>query len=191
MTAIRKIQLTPQQYLETERAADFRSEYLAGEAFALAGTSFRHAVIVLSLASELRARLRGRCKVVTSEVRVRVARTGLYTYPDIAVACGEAQFDDEHKDTLLNPSVLVEVLSPSTELYDRGKKFRHYKQLDSLQHYVLVAQEEPSVECFTRTDSGWLLSAVDDLTGTLDLAQIECSVPLSIIYDDIGFGPES
>ena len=147
--------MTPEEYLETERKAETKSEYFAGEVFAMAGAGESHNVIVANVIIGLGTQLRGRpCKVYPSDMRVQVAPTGLFTYPDVVVVCGEPKFLDEKRDTLLNPTLLVEVLSDSTEAYDRGQKFEHYRQIESLQEYVLISPAAPKLERFLRQDAG-------------------------------------
>ncbi len=132
--------LTPEQYLEIERAAEFKSEYYDGRMYAMSGASYPHALIIGGLAGKLSAALeQGPCAVITNDLRLRVSPRGLYTYPDVVVVCGEPKFVDNQKDTLLNPTFLVEVLSPSTEAYDRGFKSSQYRKLESLQEYALVS----------------------------------------------------
>src|SRR5262249_39888199 len=127
MSTPTKSRFTPEEYLALERAAERRSEYYAGEIFAMGGASRKHIVIVANISGQLWSQLKGRpCRVYPNDMRVKVSPTGLYTYPDVAVVCGLDQFDDDHQDTLLNPTVIIEVLSKSTEAYDRGKKFEHY-----------------------------------------------------------------
>jgi Uma2 family endonuclease len=186
----RRPSLTPEQYLEIERHAETRSEFLDGEAFAMTRGSFEHNVIVGNLVGELRQQLKRRpCRVCPSDLRVHVPATGLYTYPDVVVVCGDPQFRDEHLDTLLNPTLLVEVLSPTTEAYDRGKKFEHYRSLESLSEYLLVSQEAPRVEHYLRQDGNrWLLTAVTGLDAVLALPTIQCELALSEIYDKVAFG---
>ena len=143
--------LTPEEYLEIERAADERHEYYRGQMYLMPGGSLRHSVISTNILSELSNALKRRpCIVVNSDMRMRVAEDGLYTYPDISVVCGDPKFADRRTDTLLNPSLIVEVLSPSTERKDRGFKFAQYRTLASLQEYALVSQEEHRVEVFRR-----------------------------------------
>lgn len=174
---------TPAEYLARERASSERHEFLAGEVFAMAGATFEHNKIVGNLVGELRSALRQRpCDVTPSDMRVKIPAFGLYTYPDVTVVCGDPQFEDEVRDTLLNPTVIIEVLSESTEAYDRGKKFRYYRSIPSLREYVLVAQDAISVERYTRGDGGvWSLqeSGAGD---TLVLASIGCEVPVGEIY---------
>lgn len=183
--------LSPQEYLAVERAAAYKSEYFAGEVFAMSGASRPHNLIVTNLISELRGQLRGRpCEVYPSDMRVKVSPTGLYTYPDVVVVCGTPRFDDAHTDTLLNPTVLFEVLSDSTEGYDRGRKFEHYRQLASLQEYVLIAQEQYHVEHYVRqADHRWLLSETNDRGETLHLPSLACDLALAEVYDRIELPP--
>ena len=184
--------LSPQEYLARERCADWRSEFYRGEMFAMAGASWEHTLIKDNLAREAGNRLKdGPCRVVTSDLRVKVSATGLYTYPDLVIVCGEPQFEDQVQDTLLNPRVIVEVLSDSTEKYDRGTKFGHYRQLASLQEYVLVAQDRALVERFVRqADDTWVLTAFSDLTGTFDFGSVAAAIPLAEICRGVQF-PET
>jgi Uma2 family endonuclease len=181
--------LTSQEYLARERQADYRSEFYRGEMFAMAGASWEHSLVKDNMAGEARSRLKGGpCRVVTSDLRVKITATGLYTYPDIVVVCDEPQFEDDMFDTLLNPHTLVEVLSDSTEKYDRGLKFGHYRQLPSVQEYVLVAQDRPLVERYVRQpDGSWLLTAWNDLTQTFTFSSIPVQIPLAEIYRGVEF----
>jgi len=178
---------TAEEYLALERSTEQRHEFLAGEVFAMGGASERHTLIVANVVGELRQMLKGRpCKTYPTDMRVRVAPSGLYTYPDIVVVCGVARFDDEQRDTLLNPTLLIEVLSPSTESYDRGDKFEHYRKLDSLLEYVLIAQDRVHVEQFVRqADDQWLLSESDDRAALLRLPSIEVALPVAELYDKV------
>ncbi len=192
MSAQQQPYLTPEQYLEIERAAQFRSEYYNGRMYAMSGGTVPHATIIGNLSRELGNALKKRpCLVVTSDLRVRVAPDGLYTYPDIAVVCGEPKLLDGRKDTLLNPALIVEVLSPSTEMSDRGFKFAQYRTVESLEEYALVSQTEPRVEVFRRQPGGhWLLSEFVGLEATCHFDSVNASVPLSEIYDKVGFEEE-
>ncbi len=179
---------TPAEYLALERKAPTKSEYINGQIYAMSGASEAHNLITLNVAAEIRSQLRGRrCRVYASDMRVKVSETGMYTYPDVAAVCGEPHFEDSHVDTLVNPTIVVEVLSPSTEAYDRGEKFAHYRRLDSLMEYVLVAQDTARVEHFVRQDDGWLFSEMSDLDGTLRLTSIDCVVALRDIYENVSF----
>lgn len=190
MSSLPKTFLTEAEYLEQERRAEFKSEYYKGEVFAMAGVSRRHALIVLSIGAELRARLKGRpCEVYMSDLRLRVSPTGLYTYPDVMVVCGSPQFAEA--DTLLNPSIIIEVLSDSTTDYDHGRKFLHYRNLPSLTDYLMVAQHTPHVEHYIRQpDNRWTLGEFRDLAQCVPLVSLDCVLPLSEIYYQIDFGAE-
>jgi Uma2 family endonuclease len=184
--------ITPQEYLAIERAAQTRSEYYAGEMFAMSGASWHHNLVKDNLAAEVRQQLKdGPCRVVTSDLRVKVDATGLYTYPDIVVVCEEPRFEDNVHDTLLNPRVVIEVLSDPTEKYDRGKKFSHYQRVASLQEYVLVAQDEPVVERYVRQAAGgWLLTTVRGMDADFAFASIAAKIPLREIYRGVTFDAE-
>lgn len=190
MEAHRTSYLTPEEYLAIERQAETRSEYLDGEMFAMTGGSRWHNLIVTNLSRELSSRLKERpCEVYSNDQRVRIPATGLYTYPDLVVTCGEPRFDDEQLDTLLNPTLIVEVLSPTTEAYDRGKKFEHYQSIESLSTYVLVSQAAPRVEHFLRQeDNRWLLTVVTGLEGVVVLPSIQCELRMAEVYDKVVFG---
>jgi Uma2 family endonuclease len=181
--------ITPEQYLEIERKAEFRSEYHNGEMFAMAGATEAHRQIVTNLVGNLFQQLRsGPCRIYSHDTRIRVKPTGLYTYPDVVVACGERQFLDARRDTLLNPTLIVDVLSPSTESYDRGRKYHHYTSLDSLREYVLVASEQVSIDVFTRQPSGrWLAGHALKIEDTIELESIGCRLALSDVYENVEF----
>jgi Uma2 family endonuclease len=175
--------LTPQEYLERERAAETKSEYYGGEMFAMAGASLAHSVIVTNLTRELSSRLRQRpCTIHSTDIRLATsASSGLHTYPDVMVICGKPAVIDAHLDTVTNPIVVIEVLSPSTEGYDRGRKFESYRAMPSLMEYLTVSQEKIHVEIHTRqTDDTWLLKDVRD-SGPVKLQSIgsSCSSPTS------------
>ena len=182
-----KSYLTPEEYLAIERKAEYKSEYFNGEMFAMAGASERHVLIVTNVVAELRGQLRRRpCTVYSTDLRVRVSPTGLYTYPDVVVVCGQAQFADDQKDTLLNPTLIVEVLSESTKDYDRGRKFEHYRTLTSLSEYVLIDQDKHHVEHFVRQpENRWLLSETNRLEDTIHLSSISCDLALAEVYDKV------
>lgn len=184
MSAVPKPKLTPAEYLAIERAADVKSEFYNGEMFAMSGASYAHTLIKDNIAGELRAALKGGpCRTLSSDMRVLVSATGLYTYPDVVVVCGTPQFTDAQLDTLLNPRVIIEVLSDSTARYDRTTKFRHYQQVPSLLEYVLVAQDEPLVERFVRqTDDTWSFKVFADPAGAFALATVDASIQLAEVY---------
>ena len=181
--------LTPEQYLEIERKAEFKSEYYGGEMFAMSGARQGHNLIVWNLAGELRQQLRKRpCEAYQHDMRVRVGATGLYTYPDTVIVCGEPQFLDDTRDTLLNPNVIVEVLSLSTEAYDRGRKFEMYRTIPSLTHYLLVASERMSAELFTRQEEGgWLLTGATLPEDAIDLPAVGVRFTLADLYEKVEF----
>ncbi len=183
----KKPYISPEKYLEIERAAEYKSEYFNGEMFALAGAKRNHNLIALNTGSELRMQLKGRpCQVYPSDMRVKVPETGLYTYPDVVVVCGEPQFEDKVTDTLLNPVVIIEVLSESTEGYDRGKKFEHYRHIPSLQEYVLISQDRCKIEKFLKQKE-WTLFEESSLESAMELPSIQCSLKLSEVYDKVVF----
>jgi Uma2 family endonuclease len=187
MSSQSKLRLTPEEYLTLEREAEYKSEYFDGEVFAMAGASARHVLIVTNVVRELGTQLRRRpCTVYSSDLRVRVSETGLYTYPDVVVVCGTPQWADDQQDTLLNPTLLVEVLSESTKDYDRGGKFEHYRTLQSLIEYVLIAQDKTHVEHFVRQpDNRWILSETNSVEDTIHLSSIGCKLELAEIYDKV------
>ena len=189
MSAVPKTKLTSAEYLAKERKAEFRSEFYRGEMFAMAGNSREHSLIVGNLIREIGTQFKGRrCEVHPTEIRVKVSASGLYTYPDVVVVCGEPVFEDDTFDTLLNPTVLIEVLSPSTESYDRGAKAGQYRRLPSLREYVLITQDRAQVEVFIRQDNGdWLLREAGDLDSSVVLSSVSVSLPLREIYDRITF----
>jgi Uma2 family endonuclease len=182
-----KVHYTPEEYLALERQAEYKSEYFDGEIFAMTGASRRHNLVAANVLASLHGQLRKRpCEIYPSDMRVKVGPTGLYIYPDVVIVCGEPIFDDKQKDTLLNPTVLVEVLSKSTASYDRGEKFEHYRKLDSLTEYLVIAQNKYHVEHYTRQpDNRWLLSETDDIQKTIHLSSIECDLALADIYDKV------
>lgn len=182
--------LTPEEYLAIERASEGRSEYLDGEMFAMAGASETHNLIVSNLIRALGNRLAERpCRVYPGDLRILVEATGLYTYPDVSVVCGQPRLvRDRHQDNLLNPQLLVEVLSPSTEAFDRGRKFEHYRTIPSLSEYLLVAQEKPVLEHFLREGGGaWRFSAVQGMDAALILPTLGLDLPLGEVYQRVEF----
>jgi len=189
MSSVPKTYLTPEQYLEIERKAECKSEYFQGEMFAMAGASPAHIGVVFNTILAIGPQLRSRsCRGFSSDMRVHIPATGLYTYPDVIAVCGKPQFRDGQPDSLLNPTLIVEVLSPSTEAYDRGRKFEHYRSLDSLREYLLISSERVSTDLFTRQPDGrWLLSSADRLDASIELQTIGGTLALADLYADIGF----
>ena len=182
-----KPRLSAEDYLAWERRQETRHEYFDGETDAMTGASREHNLVCGNTFSALHAQLRGRpCKVYNNEMRVKVSETGMYTYPDIVAACAEPQFEDSEVDTLLNPVLIIEVLSDSTEQYDRGAKFRHYRTLPSLRDYLLVAQTECRVEHDVREASNsWLLTDYRSLDDRIDLASVGCGLLLRDMYERV------
>jgi Uma2 family endonuclease len=191
MASVARQTYTPEEYLELERKAEHKSEYVNGEIYAMAGASAAHITITGNLWGEIRVQLKGKpCRSYAIDMRIRIDETGMYTYPDLVVVCGRQLFGDRRQDTLTNPTLIIEVLSPSTEAYDRGDKFAHYRRLESLQEYVLVSQDKVRVERFVRQGDDWLFSDISDAAATLKLASIGCEVPLADIYTDVDFSAE-
>jgi Uma2 family endonuclease len=192
MSAQPQPRLSHEQYLEAERAAEFRHEYYNGQMYARSGGSYQHAKVIGNLIAELHNSLKARpCSVVSSDLRLRVSPDGLYTYPDIIVICGDPSFADDQRDTLLNPVLIVEVLSPSTEAYDRGFKSAQYRTIEALEEYALVSQAEPRVEVFRRQSGGhWLLSEAIGLEAACHFESLDCSIPLAEIYARVAFSPD-
>jgi Uma2 family endonuclease len=192
MSAQAQPRLTAEQYLAAERAAEFKHEYYNGRMYARCGGSFEHCQISGNIIAELHSRLRKRpCAVGSSDLRLCVAPDGLYTYADVLVISGDPRFADDQNDTLLNPALIVEVLSPSTEAYDRGFKSAQYRTVESLEEYALVSQAEPRVEVFRRQPGGhWLLSEAVSLDAVCHFKSLDCAVPLSEIYAKVTFSPD-
>ncbi len=187
-----KLQLTFDDWLEGERASlEGRSEYLDGEVFAMTGASVEHNAIVVNIVRELSIQMKGRpCQVYANDLKVRIRPADAGKYPDLIALCGEHQFQDGRRDVLLNPSLIVEVLSDSTEAYDRGKKFAIYRQIPSLREYLLVSQHQVQVELFSRGDDGrWTLSDYSALTDSVPLPGVGCTLSLAEVYDKVDLKP--
>ncbi|RKU32071.1 hypothetical protein C6497_00085 [Candidatus Poribacteria bacterium] len=174
---------TPDEYLVLERKAAYKSEYFRGEIVAMSGASRAHNLITLDIATELNNQLRGQgCEVYSSDMRVRIAHSEAYFYPDVVVACNQPKFEDVFMDSITNPVIIIEVLSPSTEEYDRGEIFELYKQLPSLKEYILVAQEKFTVEHYAIRDTEWDVNISENPTDILTLSTIRCTLTLKDIY---------
>ena len=184
MSAVPKLQFTPQEYLALERKAESKSEYYQGEIFAMAGASSPHNLISTNLIRILSTQLLPRdCDVYGGDMRVKVSPLGKYTYPDIMVACGKKIFDDAEQDTLVNPVLIIEILSHSTERYDRGAKFDHYQYIKTLAEYVLVSQDNRRVERYVRQANGdWAYRAFKENDDVIKLESIGCELVLHEIY---------
>jgi Uma2 family endonuclease len=181
--------VTPEEYLRLERLSEERNEFFGGEIVHMPGVSRQHNRINRNLIVELSPQLEQTgCEVFFCEMRVKIGATTSYAYPDLAVVSGESQFEDSHVDTLLNPCVIVEVLSESTEKHDRGEKLRQYRSIESLRDYVLVSQSECRIERYSRQPSGeWIYSDLSDAASVLELPSIECHIPLERIYRNVEF----
>ena len=186
-----KTYYTAEEYLALERSSEIKHEYYNGEIFAMSGATEEHVLIVTNLVVELGSQLKtGRCKVYSNDLRVRVSPTGLYTYPDVIVLCDEARFSDTQEDTLVNPALIIELLSESTKDYDRGGKFEQYRTIDSFVEYLLIAQDRPHVEHYARQrDGSWLFHETNNLEDTLQLKSAPCSLRIADIYARIELGP--
>jgi Uma2 family endonuclease len=187
------VRYTPEEYLTIEREAVYKSEFFNGEIFAMSGASRKHNLITGSVYSSIYMQLRKReCEVYANDMRVKVSPTGLYTYPDIAVVCGPPLFDDTFSDTLINPNVICEVLSDSTEAYDRGSKFRNYRTLPSLSDYILIHQYTRQVEHYTRQpDNSWRFLEYFKPGDGFEIRSIGCELKLEDIYEKVDIGHDS
>lgn len=190
---------SPEDYLDLERQADERHQYVDGQIYAMAGESLQHSTICFNLARILGNQLRGgHCRGLSPNMKIRTgpvqknSRKGMFSYADATVVCGEPRFHDEHRDVLLNPTVIIEVLSPSTERFDRVEKFARYRtHLDSLVDYVLIASTQPFIEHFRRhTGEQWLFTPLADLDSNLFIESIGCRLPLAEVYERVEFPPE-
>lgn len=189
MLRLRKKTFTPIEYLAMETVADYKSEYYNGEIFAMSGGTTDHSLIAVNIAGTLGQRLAPTpCRVFNSDMRLNVALSGLYTYPDVMVICGKIELVKRRDDTVTNPVLIVEVLSESTRDYDRGAKFNFYKQIPALQEHVMVESERPHVECYRRTgDDKWLVEIHDDLDATVKLESVACEITLRQVYNKVSW----
>jgi Uma2 family endonuclease len=176
--------LTPEEYLEIERKAEFKSEYYQGEMFAMAGAGWEHNMITADVIFALWPQVRShQCSICPGDIRIRINATGLYTYADVVVVCGKPQFADNHRDTVLNRTLIVEVLSRSSEAYDRGRKFDRYRSVESLAGYLMIASDRIHADLFTKQPGGdWLLTAADRPEDTLHIESVGCRLKLSDAY---------
>lgn len=187
MTAQPKRTWTVAEYLDFERNSETKHEYFGGEIFAMAGASAAHNIITANIVASLHSQVFQRnCTVFPSDMRLKVERHNLYTYPDITVVCGEVQYEDTEQDNVLNPTVIIEVLSPSKENYDRGKKSQYYRTIPSLQEYLLVSQDGHHIEHFTRhSEHQWLFSEVTDTESVFQLTSIDCRLTMGDVYHKV------
>ena len=182
---------TPEEYLDLERSSEIRHEYLDGFVYAMAGESPAHSTICFNLAVTVGTQVKDTpCRGFSPNMKVHAGKSGLYAYPDLMIVCGEPILYDERGDVIANPTVIFEVLSPSTEAYDRGEKFLRYRtEIETLQDYVLVVQDRPLIEHFSRqTDGAWLQSEINGLAGVLALPSIDCRIALADVYNRLAFG---
>ena len=190
MAPLPQARCTPEQYLEMDRKAEYRSEYVNGEVLAMAEASREHNLIVTNLVREISLALRGRpCETYSNDMRVTVS-AARYAYPDVVVACGQPQFIDGQLDTLTNPTVTMEVLSPPTANDDRSWKFAHCRRLETLTDYVMLSQFQPFIEHYTRQKHQWVLTEIVGIDAVLHLPEIGCDLPLSAIYERVEFTPD-
>jgi Uma2 family endonuclease len=174
---------TPEEYLAQERQAPYKSEYIGGQIIAMGGACQVHNRITMNLARVLSTQtLNGPCETYGSDQRVKVNAEGLYTYPDLSIVCGDQQFEDAELDTLLNRTLIIEVLSPSTQRYDRKANFAYYRALSSLQEYLLIAQDQMRVEHYVRDGDGWSIVLITDPASVLELRSVNCTLPMAEIY---------
>ena len=181
--------LTPEQYLELERKAEHRSEYWQGQMFAMSGATRSHNLIGGNVFGQVREQLRGRpCEPYTSDMRVMASNASLYAYPDVTVVCDPPQFLENRQDTLLNPTLIIEVLSPSTEAYDRGRKFERYRTIESLRQYLLIAQDRIQADLYTRqSEEKWVLTSRSGREDFVELESVGCRLSLAECYERVVF----
>lgn len=184
-----KKRFTPAEYLAMEEVADYKSEFFNGEIFAMSGGTPDHSSVAVNVTAALNTALATRpCRVFNSDMRLQVERAGLYTYPDVMVICGKIELAKRRNDTVVNPLLIIEVLSESTHDYDRGPKFNFYKQIPTLQEYVVIESENPRVEYYRRSaDDQWLVEMIDDIGATLKLASVACEIALREIYRKVSW----
>ncbi len=188
MAALPEPYITPEQYIEIERKAEFKSEYIAGQMFAMADGSPEHSLIAVNITGELRLALKGGgCRVYNSDLNVWLAETNMFAYPDVTVVCGDVVYGPA-RQAISNPLIIVEVLSPSTESYDRGAKAAHYRRSETLREYVFVSQSEPAIERFTRdTEGKWYVTDARGIDAVMELTAVSTTLKLSEVYANIEF----
>ena len=181
--------LSPEQYLEIERQAEQRSEYWQGQMFAMSGATRSHNLIAVNTVRQAGNQLRGSsCELYAQDMRVLAAKTRLYAYPDIVFVCGPPQFLEDRQDTLLNPTLIIEVLSPSTEAYDRGRKFERYRTIESLRQYLLIAQDRIQADLYTRqSEEQWVLTSFSGREDFVELESVGCRLSLAECYERVDF----
>lgn len=187
MPAIQKTLMSESEYLEEERKALTKSEYYKGEVFAMSGASKNHNRIVASIIITIGQFLKSKsCHIYPSDLRVHNLENGLYTYPDVTIVCGKEEYQDEEFDTLLNPTIIVEVLSPKTEEYDRGTKFKLYRSIPSLKNYVMISSTDFSAEVYTRMENNeWNLNMTKEKEGIIHISAIDFDLSLNDVYAQV------
>ncbi len=187
MTVPTYTKMSVAEYLSFERSSETKHEYIAGHILAMSGASAAHNVITVNTLAVIHSQVSQRgCTVFPSDMRLGIVQQNIYVYPDITVVCGDVEFSDTEQDTLLNPTIIIEVLSPSTENYDRGKKSHYYRAIPTLQEYLLIAQDEPYIEHFVRYSAHqWLFSEVTAAQESIHLVSIDCTLQLKDIYNKI------
>lgn len=194
MTVQPRLYLTETEYLERERVSTIKHEYYAGEIFAMPGASEAHNLIASSVNVIIYTQIRGRgCRIYPGDMRLKIVKTGLYTYPDLTIVYGTPEFTDMMKrDTLLNPTIIVEILSPSTERYDRGVKFQNYRTIETLKEYILIAQNKYHIERYIRHEGNtWILTEAVGVDSTIAIESIQCILSLADVYELVALPPES
>lgn len=180
--------ITAQEYLHFDRASEGKHEFLGGQIIAMTGASGRHNLITMSASHSLYpVAIRKGCNIFASDTRVYIPATGDYTYPDITIVCGTPDYQDGDVDILLNPTIIIEVLSTSTESYDRGRKFKNYRSIPTLQGYILIAQDTAEIEQYIRQDDKWIYSAAIGLQSVIALPTLEATLELSKVYEQVKF----
>ncbi|MCY4073645.1 MAG: Uma2 family endonuclease [Chloroflexi bacterium] len=181
------------EYLEFDQQFERKSEYFDGQIVLMAGASSNHNLIVMSASFAFYGRLHGKgCFIFSSDMRVKMEATGSYAYPDLSIVCGQPAYEESNPQTLLNPTVIIEILSPSTEQHDRGRKLRHYRTLDSLQDYILISQTNYHIEHFARQpEDSWLLTDIIGRDASLTLTSLDCQIALDEIYEQVQLSAES
>ncbi len=190
MEPSQKLKMTPDEYLEFEKKSEIKHEYFNGEIFAMTGARPNHNRIQRNVAGILWGQMAGKpCEFFLSDQRVKIEALEKYTYPDVSIACDNIQFEDDPLGSLTNPIVIIEILSNTTEAYDRGMKFAHYRLIDTLQEYVLISQDHCQTERYLRNrdDSTWILSVCNDMAQKLTIESIQCELPLADVYQRVQF----
>lgn len=189
MTAQAQPYISEEEYLTFERASAAKHEYYNGRIYAMTGAKEPHNLISGNLVASLHGQLRQKpCRVYSSDMRVKILKTGLNTYPDVLVICGQPQFTDAARDTVVNPILVIEVLSKSTELYDRSMKFQHYRTIDTLRDYILIAQNKHHIEHFARQEGSlWVFQEATDVSSEIYIHSIECVLKLADVYEKVDF----